>query len=196
MRSWALPSATQPAEHRPSPLGPLVWQPSLYSRNTISYLVAHRWRRDTKDAELQALKRLKLDLDPAVIRHIAEEIVDLARKIGPAPASVVPIACGHSKRDDCLSFQLASSVAELLGATFAPVFTTRPAPGSSHPKANLDLPPLEMRERPAGPALLVDDVATSGWHLEEALTRLRTEGVPCSAIAWLGGVTGDCAMAT
>jgi len=35
---------------------------------------------------------------------------------------------------------------------------------------------------PATPVLLTDDVATSGWHLEEAVTNLRAGGAMCIAM--------------
>ena len=59
--------------------------------------------------------------------------------------------------------------------------------GVSHPKEFQNLPPLRWRVRPTGPVLLIDDVATSGWHIEEALNLLRQQAAPVTAMAWLGG---------
>ena len=60
----------------------------------------------------------------------------------------------------------------------------------SHPEGLKKLRPLERSVLPATPVLLLDDVATSGWHLEEAITNLRAAGVPCLAIAWISGLSG------
>jgi orotate phosphoribosyltransferase len=38
-----------------------------------------------------------------------------------------------------------------------------------------------------GPVLLVDDVATSGQHIEEAAHLLREAGANVLAVAWIGG---------
>jgi predicted amidophosphoribosyltransferase len=38
-----------------------------------------------------------------------------------------------------------------------------------------------------GPVLLVDDVATSGRHIEEATELLRAKGASVLAVAWIGG---------
>jgi predicted amidophosphoribosyltransferase len=35
--------------------------------------------------------------------------------------------------------------------------------------------------------LLVDDLATSGWHVEESLTALRRLGASASAFVWITG---------
>jgi predicted amidophosphoribosyltransferase len=35
--------------------------------------------------------------------------------------------------------------------------------------------------------ILVDDLATSGWHVEEALTTLRNLGASASAFVWITG---------
>ena len=32
-----------------------------------------------------------------------------------------------------------------------------------------------------------DDLATSGWHIEESLTALRSLGASTSAFVWIGG---------
>jgi hypothetical protein len=57
--------------------------------------------------------------------------------------------------------------------------------GSSHPQRSARLGALVRRERPPGPVLLVDDPATTGLHVEQALGALRGEGVPALAMVWI-----------
>jgi orotate phosphoribosyltransferase len=35
--------------------------------------------------------------------------------------------------------------------------------------------------------IVVDDLATSGWHVEESLNALRSLGVSASAFVWITG---------
>ena len=60
-------------------------------------------------------------------------------------------------------------------------------PGSSHPKDNARRPPLILSRPVAEPLILVDDVATSGRHLEEAAELLRPHCGALLALAWIGG---------
>ncbi len=65
-------------------------------------------------------------------------------------------------------------------------------PGSSHPKTNAKRAPMRLAAPVEGPVLLVDDVATSGRHIEEAslLLRAQTAGAVL-AVAWIGGSADD-----
>ncbi|MGL4404534.1 MAG: hypothetical protein ACRCT6_02145, partial [Notoacmeibacter sp.] len=59
--------------------------------------------------------------------------------------------------------------------------------GVSHPKQNVKRPPMKMTRIIDEPVLLVDDVATSGSHLEEAVALLKPTCGAVLPIAWLGG---------
>jgi hypothetical protein len=47
---------------------------------------------------------------------------------------------------------------------------------------------LIFKITPAAPTLIIDDLATSGWHIEEALGRVRDLGLPAFGAVWLSGV--------
>lgn len=61
------------------------------------------------------------------------------------------VACGHSRRANCFGKRLGQQAAAELGAPFAELF-------------------------PVGPVLVIDDLATSGWHMEEAPSLVRAPG--------------------
>ncbi len=75
-----------------------------------------------------------------------------------------------------------------LGFTFRKVFKDRYVSGVSHPKEFAKLDPIEIEaEPPEKLVLVIDDVATSGWHMEEALNTLRSIGVMAIGATWLAG---------
>ena len=74
----------------------------------------------------------------------------------------------------------------MLGINYEDAFETIEVTGSSHPKTNLKRPKMRMAKVPIGPILLVDDVATSGAHIEEATMALRKHDLAVTSIAWIG----------
>ena len=71
-------------------------------------------------------------------------------------------------------------------------FANVPLKGSSHPKENARRPGLLLKRAVSEPVLLVDDVATSGAHLEEAAKLLRPHCRAVLPIAWISGnAAGD-----
>ena len=95
----------------------------------------------------------------------------------PGGWTITNIAAGHSGGNS-FGARLAVAVAERLSLGYLEVWGDRPIGGTSHPKEFRRLPPLDMLAKPIGATLIIDDVATSGWHMEEALTALRALGVP------------------
>jgi predicted amidophosphoribosyltransferase len=67
------------------------------------------------------------------------------------------------------------------------VFADRFCSGVSHPKEFAKLPPLEQIAEPLASMILIDDLATSGWHVKESLTTLRRLGTSASALVWITG---------
>ncbi len=101
--------------------------------------------------------------------------------------AIVPISCGHSAEESCLSVEIARALSAQIGAPVIQAFAFQNLPGTSHPKSNTRRPKLELLTPVHEPVLLVDDVATSGAHLEEAVKLLRPHAGSVLAIAWIGG---------
>lgn len=164
---------------------------TIYSRNAVSWLATRSWSGATKKADVAALKLAKAKLAPNVIDQAAEEMAStLTKQVGRdrEEVCVTHVACGHSKRPDCFACRLAEAVAAKLGFTFRKVFKDRFVAGVSHPKEFSKLDPIEIDAIPAeAVVLVVDDVATSGWHMEEALNVLRDAGVTAMGATWIAG---------
>jgi len=175
--------------HESGLLGSLVYRPMVFRRNDIGWIAACAWRADAKADDIAALKRAKRDLDRRLIDGAAELVAALVRQLrGDRAADVITsVPCGHSRRPDCLGKQIAQAVAEALGLPFCQVFADRPCSGVSHPKEFRRLPPLERIADPCASMILVDDLATSGWHIEESLTALRGLGASASAFVLITG---------
>jgi hypothetical protein len=183
----AAPEAAAPAPH--SPLGGLAYRPTLYRRNAVSWVSVRSWRADAKGADLARLKLCKAAVDQTVISAAASEIAALLRLLFGHFAGWIAtsVACGHSRRPDCFGKRLGGAVAAELGLNFQEVFEDRFVDGVSHPKEFSKLPPLLYRDKPAEPVLVVDDIATSGWHIEEALGMIRALGLPAFGAVWIAG---------
>jgi len=161
----------------------------LLRRSDVAWIATCAWRASAKADDVAALKRAKRELDRRLIDGAAESLTDLIRQLrgDRAADAVTSVPCGHSRRPDCLGKQIAQAVAEALGLPFLQVFADRPCSGVSHPKEYIKLPPLQRIADPCASMILVDDLATSGWHVEESLTVLRSLGASASAFVWITG---------
>ena len=170
-------------------LGSLVYRPTVFRRNHVGWIAACAWRTRAKADDIVALKRAKRELDPGLIDNIAESVAALVLQLHGCRAAdaITTVPCGHSRRPDCFGKRLAQAVGRSLGVQFLQVFADRPCSGVSHPKEFRKLPPLRQIADPVSSMILIDDLATSGWHIEESLTALRCLGASTSAFVWIGG---------
>lgn len=169
----------------------LVHRRAVYSRNDVSWVAARAWRRDTKREDVNALRLAKTTVDREVVAGAADDVAGALRALfGAVPwtAVVTTTPVGHSRRPDSFAVRLGIEVANRVGCRFAKIFADRFVSGSSHPKEFDRLPPIAA----AAPVrrsmhIVVDDVATSGWHMEEALGYIRAAGAPALGAAWISG---------
>lgn len=170
-------------------LGSLVWRPALYSRRDVCWIGARAWRIRTKRTDLAALRAAKAAMTGAVLDAAAADLVAvLGRLRGDwSDHRVAPVPCGNSGSAECFGKALARRVADALGAGFVQLWEDRPVSGSSHPVRSRNLADLVSLEPVDGPILVVDDVATSGAHLEQALAAIRAAGHPGVGAVWISG---------
>jgi hypothetical protein len=162
------------------------YAPAVRSRNGVAYVTTRRFSAQNRLGAIRAVKRLKAEADDRETGLAAAEIALLWLRLtgNPGAWTVTNITGGHS-RGNSFGARLAIAVAERLGLGYLQVWRDRPIKGTSHPKEFRRLPPLDMLAKPIGATLVIDDVATSGYHMWEALTALRALGIPAAGIAWI-----------
>lgn len=171
----------------------LVTRPAIRTRNGMKYLTVRSWRASLRQYQIKALKALKKRPPPELVEQIASELTRSVSELLGAAAfrAVVPIPCGHSRTSECFSVVLARAVAASLTLPMVRAFADQDVQGVSHPKQNAARPPLVLVQPVGGPVLLIDDVATSGRHFEEAVGMLKPHASAVLAIAWIGGDAAD-----
>ena len=165
----------------------IVYRPAIYRRNGIRWISAYAWRSRRQARGLAELKKAKQAPNSSLVAAATTSIVNLIEEIfgDKAADAITCIPCGHSKRADCFGKQLANGVAALLDIPFVQVFADRPLLGASHPKTCASLPPLQQQIAVPPPSIIIiDDLATSGWHIEEAMVRLRSSRVKVTSVVW------------
>jgi predicted amidophosphoribosyltransferase len=169
----------------------LVQRRAMRSRHDVCYVTLRSWRQSIRNYQISALKALKKHAPQSLAGAIAGEIGDDVKSLFGVASfrAVVPMPCGHSGGESCLSVAIAQALGRDLGLPVAHALALPPMKGSSHPKANVKRPGMLLMTPVEGPVLLVDDVATSGSHMEEAITLLRGQGASVLAISWIGGDT-------
>lgn len=166
----------------------LVERLAIYRRNGTAVITVRSWRSGAKPDQVAALRRAKREGCCSTCDAAVAAVSESARLlIGPGNWIVTTVPCGHSQTPDCLGKRLARGVADALGVPFVQLWADRFLSGSSHPKEFHRLPPLEWLQDPDRPVLIVDDVVTSGAHMEEALGAVRGKGQTALGIAWIGG---------
>ncbi len=159
----------------------------LIRRNETSYVGVRRWRSAIRKHQISALRALKSDLPNGFVTRVASELADAVRAIYGSPDAcvVVPVPCGHSG-PGCLSSRLAQALAKELGVTAVDAFAPADVPrGSSHPRKNKARPSMQLIEPIDRPVILVDDVASSGSHIDEAATLLRRSAPSVWPVVWI-----------
>ena len=167
----------------------LVSRPTLLHRNSVPYVAIRRWRCSVKPFQIDALRILKQNPPPRFVSAIVDDILAaLDPMIGSALYRyIVPVPCSRSAPNACLSTLLAEKLASRLQLITVHALSVAPAEGSSHPKANVTRAPMRLLEPVNGPVMVVDDVATSGAHIEEAVRLLRPSAKAVFAVSWIGG---------
>lgn len=164
----------------------LIAQHRVLRRGSITYHALARWRSSIREWQIQALRALKAEPPTSLIDRVGSQIASTASEMFGTDTYrlVVPVACGNSG-PDCFAFRLAQDVARKLDVEFLHAFDTMPTSGASHPRRNAARPRMQTRAAPSEALLLIDDVATSGAHLEEAVKLLRKTAPAVVPMVWI-----------
>lgn len=165
----------------------LIKKQRLLARNGCAYVALRQWRKAIKPYQISALTALKSRNDDSFEEEIAAEMAAaIMRVYGNAFQYVVPIPGGSSGRSDSLSVKLAGRIAKLLKSEYANVLVGQPvAKGKSHPAKSALLQPYVVKGNINGNVLIVDDVSSSGQHIELATKALRPLSTYCTSVVWI-----------
>jgi hypoxanthine-guanine phosphoribosyltransferase len=165
----------------------LISAQRLYRHHETNYIGLRKWRTAIKPHQIAALRALKTEPSEAFVTAVAAEMAGAIRSVYGTVEScvVVPVPCGSSG-PDCFTCRLATAVAAQLGIAkveaFAPIATPR---GSSHPRRNIRRPAMKLLQPVNQSVILIDDVVTSGSHIDEAATLLRASAPQVWPVAWI-----------
>jgi hypothetical protein len=167
-------------------LDTLLVKSRILSRNGVSYYALRSWRKSIKSEQLAAIKAIKAAPHASIEAQICADIVDwIGRTFGAKRFdALVPVPCGHSG-EECLTLRAARRLGAVTGIPVIEAFAPLPVSGVSHPKTNRTRPRMRLREEVTGDILLIDDIATSGAHIEEAVSKLRTGNNSVVAVSWI-----------
>lgn len=167
----------------------LIRKRGLHSRNSVDYMSLRTWRSSIKKYQIAALRALKLDPPPEFVSRVAAELAASVEQAHGQSVikSVVPIPPGSSGRETSLSTLVAEELARLLGASCQNVLVPL-APskrGNSSPRKSADFAGYKTVEHVRGPIIVVDDVASSGRHIELAVEACKAADAAVYAVAWI-----------
>ena len=165
----------------------LVKKQRLLVRGGASYLALRRWRKELKPYQLEAFHALKSnhdsDFEDLVVAEFKEVIT---RLYGNLFNALVPIPGGSSGTERSFSVRVAEKLARELNIPMSMALQAAPVPiGKSHPSKSASLQPYVPVNPPVGNILIVDDVASSGRHIELATNALRNSANYVSSIVWV-----------
>jgi hypothetical protein len=163
----------------------LVHRPRLLKRKKQPYLAVRSWRKTIKPQQLEALKALKAECPESFVELVAADLADtIVQTYGRVSnCVVVPMPCGNSG-PGCLSCKLGEAVARRLDIECVQAFADIPTTGSSHPRKNINRPRMKCLRRVEKHVILIDDVATSGAHIEEAC-KLLSDACAIWPVVWV-----------
>jgi hypothetical protein len=169
----------------------LVKKRVLHARNGVDFITMRTWRGPMKEYQLAALVALKKNKPDELIKRVGSELAQAALGLHGAGniGCVVPVPGGNSGDGHSFSVLVAHEVAACLKIPCEQVLVSpqQPAkPGASTPKKSARLKTFDVARSIKGPVLVVDDVVSSGKHMELAVAALRQQANAVYGIAWIG----------
>jgi hypothetical protein len=171
----------------------LVRRTTVRTRRGMTYITLRAWRGAIKNHQVKALRALQQAPPPGLAEAIAADMREAVEFIFGVTAfgGVVAVPSGHSPPEQDLSVQVAEILALQLDLPAIRALACEQRAGASDPLDSARRPPIRLTLDPGKPVLLVDYVATSGRHLEEAAALLRPTCGSVFALAWIGGELGE-----
>lgn len=167
----------------------LLYNRSIRARQQQSFVSVRSWRSALKPQQAAALQLIKSN-DTQYLGELAgiECAAELEHLVGASAFRyIVPIPCKHSPPDKCLSTAIARTVGAKLNIPVVNAFAHMDPAGSSLPREHMARQTMRLIQSVPGPAIIIDDVATSGTNLFDAAVLLKQDGSNSLSLAWIGG---------
>jgi len=186
-----LDEQTGPPQPADSPIGRLLHRPAFNKTRSIRFLSVRRWRKSTKDKDLELFKFAKEKCDPHIIKTVAGELAAVIEEFMGRPmgsyVTAPPPGASAGRGLPHFATLLAQETAAALDLEFILIFKPRPRKESSNPWSYDRRGELQfITDPPTRNCLLIDDVATSGNTIEQCANALKSYG-PVTSIVWIYG---------
>jgi phosphoribosylpyrophosphate synthetase len=167
----------------------LVRKRSIKDVDSIGYITVRAWRNAVKKHQIAALRAVKLHDPEAIAAFAGKECADEINTLvgNKVFKYVVPVPCGNSDPERCLSAAIARVIGAELGLPVIFAFANPDHPDALVPRKNGRRTKMRLIQQVPGPALLINDVASTGVTLAEAQKILNEAGTDAFAMAWIGG---------
>lgn len=167
----------------------LIKRRALRARKSVHYITLRQWKESVKDAQIAALRAIKSRPTKEAVRLIGLELAEAVRELYPGMqlSCVVPVPCGSSMKESCLSTSIGEAVADILSLPLKSALRGESTHGASHPYKSAKMKAYELVEDVSGNVLLVDDVATTGTHITLAATVINSKGATALPVVWIAG---------
>ena len=167
----------------------LVRKRSIRDVDSIGFITVRAWRNAFKKHQIAALRAVK-EHDPDALAAFAG--MECADEINTLVGNkvfkyVVPVPCSLSEPDKCLSAAIARVIGAELGLPVIFAFANADHSENGVARKNARRSKMRLIQHVPGPALLINDVASTGATLAEAQKILNEAGTDAFAMAWIGG---------
>ena len=165
-----------------------VYRPALNKKRTARFLSVRRWRSEQKEYGIERMKTLKAECSDDTIDAVAGEFEEILSVLVGGLDQFAVTAPPSSKPRRHFATEIARRFADRTHGRYVSLFNQRLRTSSSHPAHWDQRGDMERTgERVPDRLLLLDDIATSGTTIEQAVQTLRDErpATVILPIAWI-----------
>jgi hypothetical protein len=158
----------------------LIKKQRLLARNGASYLALRKWRKPIKPYQVAAMDAIRRHAVRPIADVIATEMAEAVKRLfGDTFQTIVPMPRDNYKLGNCLAAQIAERLAKKLKIQVANVLVPMT------PSKIEDLLSFTLQRPVFGNVLILDDVATTGRHMDMATKALAQGSSHCTGLVWI-----------
>ncbi len=161
----------------------LIKKQRLLARNGASYMALRQWRKPIKTYQVAAMEAIRRHAVRPLAEVIASEMAEAVKRLfGDTFQTIVPIPRGNYQLGNCLAVQIAETLAKKLKIRSLNIL--RPGFATDEAKS-VPMCPFTLTAHVSGSVLIIDDVATTGRHMELATKALAQASGHCTGLVWI-----------